>query len=261
MTRQKGGMMDIVVCVKRVPETAEATLKIADNKKEILDEGLAFGINEADNYALEEALLLKQEFDGEVILLSVGNEAADEVIRMGLAKGADWAVRVDVPDTKQLDPYAVANLLKQGLQEIEHYDLIFTGCIAGDDGYSQVGITLAEMLNIPHISFVVKTEMQKDKGKVQREIESGFLEEYEIKLPAVFTIQTGINEPRYASILGIKRASAKELRVITPEEIIENSGIQEIYTPSVEKAAEIIQGSPNEISEKVAEILKGRGLV
>jgi len=253
--------MDIVVCVKRVPETAEATLKIADNKKEILDEGLAFSINEADNYALEEALLLKQEFEGEVILLSIGNTATDEVIRMGLAKGADWAVRVDVDNSKGLDPYATATLLKQGLKEVEHYDLIFTGCIADDDGYSQVGITLAKMLNIPHISFVVKTEMEENKGKVQREIEGGFLEEYEIKLPAVFTIQTGINEPRYASILGIKRAGAKEIRVIKPEEITKNSEIQELYIPPVEKAAEIIQGSPNEISEKVAEILKGRGLL
>ena len=253
--------MDIVVCVKRVPETAEATLKIAENKKEILDEGLAFGINEADNYALEEALLLKQEFDGEVIILSVGTAETDEVIRMGLAKGADWAVRVDVPDIKQLDPYAVANLLKQGLKEVEHYDLIFTGCIADDDGYSQVGIMLAEMLNIPHISFVVKTEMQEDKGRLKREIEGGFLEDYEIKLPAVFTIQTGINEPRYASILGIKRAGAKEIRVVKPAEITKNSEIQELYIPPVEKAAEIIQGSPDEVSTKVAEILKGRGLV
>ena len=253
--------MNIVVCVKRVPETAEATLKIAENKKEILDEGLAFGINEADNYALEEALLLKQEFDGEVIILSVGTAETDEVIRMGLAKGADWAVRVDVPDIKQLDPYAVANLLKQGLKEVEHYDLIFTGCIADDDGYSQVGIMLAEMLNIPHISFVVKTEMQENKGRLKREIEGGFLEDYEMKLPAVFTIQTGINEPRYASILGIKRAGAKEIRVVKPAEITKNSEIQELYIPPVEKAAEIIQGSPDEVSTKVAEILKGRGLV
>ncbi len=253
--------MNIVVCVKRVPETAEATLKIAENKKEILDEGLAFGINEADNYALEEALLLKQEFDGKVIILSVGTAETDEVIRMGLAKGADWAVRVDVPDIKQLDPYAVANLLKQGLKEVEHYDLIFTGCIADDDGYSQVGIMLAEMLNIPHISFVVKTEMQENKGRLKREIEGGFLEDYEMKLPAVFTIQTGINEPRYASILGIKRAGAKEIRVVKPAEITNNSEIQELYIPPVEKAAEIIQGSPDEVSTKVAEILKGRGLV
>ncbi len=253
--------MNIVVCVKRVPETAEATLKIAENKKEILDEGLAFGINEADNYALEEALLLKQEFDGKVIILSVGTAETDEVIRMGLAKGADWAVRVDVPDIKQLDPYAVANLLKQGLKEVEHYDLIFTGCIADDDGYSQVGIMLAEMLNIPHISFVVKTEMQENKGRLKREIEGGFLEDYEMKLPAVFTIQTGINEPRYASIFGIKRAGAKEIRVVQPAEITKNSEIQELYIPPVEKSAEIIQGSPDEVSTKVAEILKGRGLV
>jgi len=117
------------------------------------------------------------------------------------------------------------------------------------------------MLNIPHISFVVHTEMQEDKGKVRREIESGFLEEYEISLPAIFTIQTGINEPRYASILGIKRAGAKEIRVIKPENIIKNSEIQEIYIPPVEKTAEIIEGSPDEVSEKLAGILKGKGLL
>ena len=253
--------MDIVVCIKRVPDTSEATLKLADNKKEIVEENLPFGINEADNYALEEALLLKEEFDGEVIVLSVGGPSTDEVIRMALAKGADWAVRVDVPDIKSLDPYTVAYLLKEGLKEVEHYDLIMAGAIADDDGYSQVGPMLAGMLNIPYITFVVNTEMEEDKGKVKREIEGGLLEEYEIKLPALFSIQTGINEPRYASILGIKRAGAKEIKVVKPENIPLNAEIEEMFVPSVEKSAEIIEGSPDEVSEKVAEILKGRGLL
>ena len=262
--------MDVIVCVKRVPETSEAEVKIDTSGKDIVQEGLVFNINEADNYALEEALLLKEKMGGSVTLITMGPKEADDTLRMGLAKGADTAIRLDDPQFSECDGIATARILSSAIKEL-NYDLILTGCIASDDGYSQVGPALAEMLGIPHASMVTKVESEESKTQVSRELEGGLLEVLDIQLPAVLTIQTGINEPRYASIMGIAKASKKEIALkgsgdlgLKEDEVGKKGSktyIEELTIPIQEKMAELIPGAPEEAADKLSAILKERGLV
>ncbi|KPJ71191.1 hypothetical protein AMJ52_08850, partial [candidate division TA06 bacterium DG_78] len=146
------------------------------------------------------------------------------------------------------------------------YDIIFTGCMATDDAYSQVGVTLAELLGIPHATLVTKIEVTDNKVHAHRELEGGLLEHLELTIPALFTIQTGINEPRYASLIAIRRAARKEIKVIgkselSPENIQPNSNIEELFIPPVSKRAEILTGSMDEISIKLTGIIKEKGLI
>ncbi|MBC7187819.1 MAG: electron transfer flavoprotein subunit beta/FixA family protein [Calditrichaeota bacterium] len=254
--------MKIVVCIKRVPEAAEAILKIDSSGKKLVDDTLTFGINETDNYALEEALLLKEKLGGTITLATVGPEAADEVLRMGLAKGADEAFRITPPEGEEVDPFATACLLAREIRPLAP-DLVLTGCVAADDQSAQVGVSLAELLDIPHLSLVVAMEVTAD-GQVlaRRELEGGLQEEFTLRLPALFTVQSGINEPRYASILGIKRASAKPLRVV--ERPAADSVMWEtraLAFPLAEKKAEILHGTPAEVAEQLVALLKGRALL
>jgi electron transfer flavoprotein beta subunit len=253
--------MNIAVCIKRVPETAEAAVNINSTEIGIVEDQLVFDINEADNYALEEALLLKEKTDGEVTLFTVGRKAADEVVKMGLAKGAARGVRITPDNLDSVDSYATARLLADQIKE-GNFDIILSGCYSSDRGNSQVGVTLAEILGIPHAALVIHVEVEDGFATVQRELEGGLLEELKIKLPALFTIQTGINEPRYASILGIKRAAQKELKVI---DALSGEGmkteVMKMQYPPVGKMAEILEGGVDEVSGKLCEILKGKGLL
>ena len=253
--------MDIIVCIKRVPETAEATLKIASDNLRLNEENLVFAINEADNYALEQALILQEEYGGDVTIVSVGPPETDEIIRMALAKGATSAIRITPEDTARLDPNSIATLIAGEVKELE-FDLIFTGCVASDDSFSQVGVTLAKLLKIPHISMAVEMEAEEESAIVNRELEGGLMAQYDIQYPALITIQTGINEPRYASILGIKHASKKEIRVVDVTELEgKKVNLEKIYFPPPGKMAELIEGSPSEVAEKVADIIKTKGLL
>ncbi|MEW6685708.1 MAG: electron transfer flavoprotein subunit beta/FixA family protein [Candidatus Edwardsbacteria bacterium] len=262
--------MEIVVCLKRVPDTAEAEVKIAPGEKEIVKDRLVFDINEADNYALEEGLLLKEKFGGTVTLLTLGSKESEDVLRMGLAKGADSAIRLYDEKFSNADGYCTARILAQAIKNLK-FDLILTGCIASDDGYTQVGVTLAELLDIPHASLVTGLEIKDKIIKVNRELEGGLLEVLEISLPALLTIQTGINEPRYASVIGIKRAGQKEIKVWGMNEIglkEEETGekgskilLEQVFFPPVGKRAEILQGTNEEVSAQLSEIFKTKGLL
>ena len=262
--------MDIIVCVKRVPETAESEVKIDPSGKAINQEGLAFTINEADNYALEEALLVKEKLGGTVTVITMGAKESDDTLRMGLAKGADTAIRLDDPAFAESDGVATARILASAIKDMQ-YDLVMTGCIAADDYYSQVGPALAEFLGIPHAAMVTKVELNDGQAEVSRELEGGLLEVLDIKLPSVLTIQTGINEPRYASIMGIAKASKKEITLKglgdlgLGEDQVGRKGsktcIEKLTLPVQEKMAELIPGAPEEAAEKLSGILKERGLV
>lgn len=259
--------MDIIVCIKRVPETAESEIKVDASGKDIIKERLTFDINESDNYGLEEAILLKEKFGGSVTLVSVGPPEVEDILRMGLAKGADTAIRVTDEKFKELDAFATAKLLQSVVKvACSKFDIIFTGCMANDDGCSQVGPTLAELLGIPHATLVTNIEIKESIAKVQRELEGGLLEVLEIKLPALFTIQTGINEPRYASLIAIRRAAAKEIKVIDAkmlgiDELATKTRIDSLFPPPIGKRAQIIEGTPDEVATKVTGIFKEKGLV
>ena len=262
--------MDIIVCVKHVPETAEAELKIDSTGKNIEKTGLVYDINEWDDYALEEAVRIKEKQSGTVTAITIGAEDSDATLRKCLARGADKAIRLTDPKFADSDGYAIAKILHSVIKTL-HYDLILTGMQAGDDGNAQVGPILAELLGIPHATMVKKLELATGTAKVNRELEGGLEEQLEVKTPALFSVQTGINEPRYVSIMGIRKAMQKEIKVMTladtglTENDVGTAGswtyTEKIYVPPVEKVAEFLKGTPDEVAAKITEILKSRGLI
>jgi len=262
--------MDIIVCVKHVPETAEVEITVDRSERGIETEDLVFDINEWDDYALEEAVLLKEKLGGSVTAVTVGSEEADSTLRKCLARGADKAIRVTDEAFRSSDGYAIAKILHRAIKDLP-FDLVLTGALAGDNGYAQVGVALAEMLGIPHAAMVKKLEPTEDLVRVNRELEGGLEEVLEVKLPALFTIQTGINEPRYVSIMGIRKARKKEITVLNlkalqmeADEVGESGSwvkVERMFIPPVEKEAEIFEGTPDEVASRTAEILRSRGLI
>ena len=260
--------MNIVVCVKRVPETSEADVCIDKAGKDIDKSGLVFDLNEWDSYAMEEALLLKEKAGGTVTVLSLGGEDSNESLRKCLAMGADDAIRLADPAFEGSDGFVTGKILAEAIRKIP-YDLILTGTQAEDNGYGQAGVVLAELLGIPHAALVNRVEIQDKKVKVHRELEGGLEEVYEIDLPAVLTIQTGINEPRYVSIMGIRKVAKKEIKTLgiselqlKPEEVgLSGSDIQieKVFFPPVGEGATMLAGKPEEIASKVFDILKDKG--
>jgi electron transfer flavoprotein beta subunit len=260
--------MNIIVCVKRVPETAEAEIAIDASGKGINTEDLVFDINEWDNYAVEEAVRLKEEHEGTITVVTVGPADSQDTLRRSLAMGADEALHLNDPSLFDGDPYATAKALHAALKD-KPFDLLFTGVQAGDDGYGQVGPILGELFQVPHACMITKVSVQDNGARIHRELEGGLEEVCEIELPAVLSIQTGINEPRYVSIMGIRKAKKKELREVSAGDLslgAEEVGaagslteIKELYLPAIESEAEMLSGSPDEISGRVLDILKEKG--
>ena len=210
--------MDIVVCVKRVPDTSEAEVAITKDERKIEEGDLVFDINEWDKYAVEEAVLLKEKLGGSVTVVTMGPEEAEDTLRRCFATGADDAIRLTDEAFEGSDAVAIARILYQAIKDME-FDLVLTGAQASDDGYGQVGPTIAEFLGIPHATLVTNIEIINGKAKVRRELEGGLEEVVEVQLPAVFTIQTGINEPRYVSIMGVRKAAKKEIKILGLKEL------------------------------------------
>lgn len=260
--------MDIVVCVKRVPDTSEAEVVIAKDGRSIEEGNLVFDINDWDKYAVEEAVLLKEKFGGSVTAVTVGPEEAEDTLRRCLATGADNAIRITDKAFEESDAVTIARILYQALKDLK-FDLVLTGAQASDDGYGQVGPVLAEFLEIPYATLVTHIEIMNGKAKVHRELEGGLEEVVEVQFPAVFTIQTGINEPRYVSIMGVRKAAQKEIKTLDlkalglEEAAVGESGsgtkIERLFSPPVTKETEILEGSPEEVAAKLAQILKDKG--
>jgi electron transfer flavoprotein beta subunit len=259
--------MDIVVCVKRVPLTEEVDIIIDDKKKGIKQDQLAFVLNDWDNYAVEEAILLKEKYGGTVTAITVGNEDDEEVLRRSLAMGADKAIRVEAGDLSRFDSLSIAKILSATLKDLQ-YDLVFTGVLADDDNSGAVGIMVAELLNLNHCAMVTAIDIKDGKANTTSELEGGLGEVSLIDLPALLTIQTGINEPRYVSILGIRKAAKKELKVIgleeldvSEEELTPKTFIEEAYLPPETEGAQILSGDPDKIASDFVEILKKKGVM
>jgi electron transfer flavoprotein beta subunit len=264
--------MNIVVCVKQVPDTSDpdTEVNIDASGKGVDESKFSFVINDADNYAVEEAILLKEEHGGEVTIVSIGPESANQVVRMALAKGGDKAIRLYDEKFAGSDVTATARILHSAIKDLD-YDIVMTGCIATDDGYSAVGVTLAEMLGLPHAAYVKKVEAEDGKLKVGRELEGGLMEMVEIETPCLLAIQTGINEPRYASFKGIRAASKKEIKEMDlaetglAEDQVGEAGALAMMVgysePEVGDLAEILEGDAPETSERLSGILKEKGLV
>src|ERR1041384_3294351 len=208
--------MKIVVAIKQVPPR-DSQLRIASSGKWIEEADLTYEINEPDAYALEEGLQLKEKHGGEVVALCAGPARAGQTIREALAKGADRAIHVE-EDLAGYDPLASARLLAAALKP-ESPDLILTGLQSDDLGYGQTGVILAELLGLPHATIIMQVEKQDGGIRVKRELEDGWFQPVDIPCPARLTIQSGIKKLRYATLMGIKTAKAKEVKRQAAEEL------------------------------------------
>jgi len=259
--------MDIVVCVKRVPLTEEVDLAVDEHKKGIKKDQLAFVLNDWDNYAIEEAILLKEKYGGTVTAITVGSEEDEEVLRRCLAMGADRAIRIEAGDVSRFDSFGISKILSRVVKDLP-FDLVFTGVLADDDYCGMVGMMMAEELGINHANMVTAIEIENGKARTTSELEGGLGEVSLIALPALLAIQTGINEPRYVSILGIRKAAKKELKVmdlselgISDEELSPRTIIEEVYLPPETEGAQILTGDPDKIASDFVEILTKKGVM
>jgi electron transfer flavoprotein beta subunit len=257
--------MNIIVCVKRVPLTQEVDLEIDAKKNEVRKDMLAYVINEWDNYAVEEAVRLKEKLEGHVTAVTIGNEDDEEVLRRCLAMGADRAIRVD-PGALDLDTFVISRILAEVIKNLE-YDLILTGVQTDDMNNGAVGIMLAEHLELAHSAVVIGIEPGEKEAKLRIELEGGTDEVSKIKLPAVLSIQTGINEPRYVSIMGIRKAAKKELSVtmvdalhLSKEDLSPRTTVEAVFLPPDTEGAEIIEGDPGTIAGEILRIIKEKGV-
>lgn len=260
--------MEILVCVKRVPDTAENEIEVRSDGTDIERDDLVYSVNEWDNYAVEEAIQICDKVGGSVTIVTVGDEESEEVVRREMAMGADKGVLLSDEAFIGSDGKGLAAILKAEIQK-GSYDLVLTGALA-DDGASQVGGMLAAILDWPYASVVNYIEVLDDtKIKVGREIEGGNQEMNEIELPCVLSIQTGINEPRYVGIRGIRKVASIEIPVhgavdlgISPDSVgAAGAKVKRVdyFMPELGEGAEILEGSLDEIAEKLIELLKAKG--
>jgi electron transfer flavoprotein beta subunit len=245
--------MKIVVAIKQVP-LRDSPLRPAASGTWIETGSLSYEINEPDAYALEEALQLREKHSGEVIVLCAGPESAAQTIREALAKGADRAIHV-VTD-QVLDPLQTAQALSAAIKD-EAPDLLLTGLQSDDMGSGQTGVILAELLGVPHSTIIMHVEVRESSVRVKRELEDGWFQHIEMPLPAVLTIQSGLNKLRYATLMGIKKAKTKEIKTVTPAAPAASSAvIEKIYAPQKSKQAQIFTGDAKTAAAQLVEKLK-----
>ena len=260
--------MEILVCVKRVPDTAENEIEVKKDGSDIERGDLVYSVNEWDNYAVEEAIQIRDNVGGSVTVITVGDDESEEVLRREMAMGADKGILLSDDAFEGSDGKGIAAILKAEIEKGK-YDLILTGAQA-DDGAAQVGGMLAAMLDLPYASLVNTLEVLDDKKlKVGREIEGGNVEMNEIDLPCVLSIQTGINEPRYVGIRGIRKVASVEIPVRSASDLgiaadsvgAAAAGVKRVdyFVPELGEGAEMLEGSTEEIAEKLIELLKAKG--
>jgi electron transfer flavoprotein beta subunit len=253
----------IIVCVKQVP-SRDAILRINETQNWIQERDLAYEVNEPDAYAVEEALQLKEKHGGEVVICSLGPDRVQMTIKEALSKGADRAIHLNDPAFENLDALSQARLMAEVIQK-EGFDLLLTGLQSDDHGYAQTGVILGELLGVPSATIAMAVEIQ-DGGKrarVKRELESGWFQWVELPLPASVTIQSGLNQPRYATLKGIMNAKKKEIRKVAAADVsvgkdllVARQKIDKIYFPVKTKKTEMIDGSAKEAAAKLIAKLK-----
>ena len=252
--------MKICVLIKQVPDK-DSSLNIADDHLTLVENNITWVSNESDNYALEEALLLKEKHGGEVIACTLGKDSAKQVLKDALAKGADRGIFISDSSFENLDILSLGKVISSTLEK-ENFDLIMTGLQSDDQGNSQLGLILAELLNMSHGTLVMGTEIMGDSTiKVKKELEGGWFQWTKLSLPASISIQSGINSPRYATLKGIMMVKKKTVDEVTAGDVSSdaletNVSINKIYVQDKTKETQFIEGSPEEISEKLVEIFK-----
>jgi len=260
--------MEILVCIKRVPDTSENEIQIEGAATDIARDDLVYSVNEPDNYAVEEALQIVGRTGGSVTVVTVGGEEDEEVLRREMAMGATRGVLISDDSFQGSDGRGIAAILKSFVQT-GHYDLILTG-VQADDGCAQVGGMLAALLDYPFASLVTSIEvLEGRKLKIAREIEGGSKEINAIDLPCVLSIQTGINEPRYVGMRGIRQIASVPIPTLGAADLgVESELVGAIaakvtrtgyFVPPAGKGAEILAGSREEIVDKLMDLLKAKG--
>ncbi len=250
--------MRIVVALKQVV-ARDSILRLAPDSRWVDETDAAYEINEADAYALEAALQLKEKQGGEVIALCAGPDRVSKAIREALAKGADRAVHIALEHPEQLDSLATARLLAEAVRP-EAPDLVLTGLQSDDVGAGQTGVVLAELLGWPHVTLVMGIEPVDGGLRVRRELEGGWFQHVETPLPAVLAVQSGIARLRYATLMGIKRARTKEVKRLEAGDLVPQNAAAALIVRLREvektKQTEILSGPPAEAAAKLVEKLK-----
>ncbi len=251
--------MNIVVCIK---QTFDTEAKIAlDSQGKIDSKGVNLIINPYDEFAIEEGIRLKEQLGGEVTVVSLGGDRAQEALRTALAMGADKALLVSDPSLEEVDEWVAAEVLAKAVEGLS-CDLLLAGRIAIDDGSAQVAVRLAEKLGVSSVSSVLKLEVNGDKITAVREIDGG-TETLEIPLPVMVTAQKGLNEPRYPSVAGIMKAKKKPLNVVTLADLGLTVGdlspkmaVESTALPEARKAGRKLEGEPAQVAKELATLLR-----
>src|SRR5438270_10866568 len=250
--------MKILVCMKQVPQK-DAPLKLNDAGTWIRED-VSYEVNEPDAFALEEALRQREKHKGEVVVITSGPARSQQVLREALAKGADRAIHLEDDKFVGLDALNTAKAFAAAIQG-EQFDLIFTGLQSDDYGFAQTGVVLAELLGWPHATIIMQIDKNDPGIKVKRELEAGFFQFVQMPLPAVLTIQSGINKLRYATLIGIKQAKNKPLRKVSMADVQGAIGpnlqkIERLYIPQKTKNTEFLEGPAGEVAKKLADKLR-----
>jgi len=259
--------MNVIVCLKQIPNP-DLQFRIAADGKDIVREGVTFKTNSTDEFALEEAVRIKEKHGGKVTAITVGPPRTVQMLREAMAKGADEAVRVAYDDPAAVDPMQVSRMLAAAVKAIPH-DLILTGVQSDDYAYSETGGLLAGTLGHPHASVVTKIEIQGKEAKVWRELEGGINEVCSLPLPAVVTVQYGMNTPRFAPLPAIMRAAKATIKELQAKDLGAASWdafaagyslrVRSVSPPEAKGRAEMITGKVEDVAKAVATLLREKG--
>lgn len=256
--------MKILVCLKQVPHK-DARLETAGSW--IDESGIKFEINEYDTYALEEALRIKDAGEAEVVVATIGPDRTSQALRTALGMGADRAIQIWDDALANADSLAIAKTLAAAVKD-EGFDLVLMGLMSDDTNYSLTGPMLAQLLDLPHTTGAMKVEMGDGTARVERELEGGALEVVDLPLPALITVQTGLNDVRYASLKGIMQAKKKPLDQkglgdigLDAAAVAPKVSVEKLYVPPKGEGAEILDGTPAEIGQKLVGKIKELGLL
>jgi electron transfer flavoprotein beta subunit len=252
--------MKIAVCIKQVV-TREWQVRVNDQKTWIRDADASFELNEPDAYALEEALRLKEKQGGEVVVCCAGPARAAQVIREALARGADRAIHVEGDALAAADAATVAEALAAAIKD-EQFDLVLTGLQSDDQGFGQVGVVLAEKLGMPHATIIMDVQVQDGGLRVKRELEGGWFQWVALPMPALLTIQSGINQLRYATLKGIMAAKKKDIRkAAVPPAVEPLQQILSLYVPEKAKQTQLLTGSAADAAKQLVAKLRDEARV
>ena len=247
--------MKIAVLVKQVVGS-ESSLEISPDNKWIEYSSATFVMNPPDSYAIEEAMSIKETVgEGEVVIVTMGSDSVQKVIREGLSKGADRGIHIQTDGKTNIDPLNTAKKIASALDE-ENFDLVLSGLQSDDTGMGQTGVLVGELLNMSTATLAIETNIDKEKIRVKRELESGWFQWVTLESPASISIQSGINQPRYPSLKGIMGAKKKEIKVIPVSEHETKQQVENIAVPQKSKETEIINTDVDSSVKRIVEILK-----